>query len=46
MKLQYYPETDSLYIDLASQPSVDGFLITAYPTDAIKAGDTVWTRSN
>jgi uncharacterized protein YuzE len=23
MKLQYYPETDSLYIDLSSKPSVD-----------------------
>jgi hypothetical protein len=22
-----------------------GFLITAYPTDAIKAGDRIWTRS-
>lgn len=22
-----------------------GFLITAYPTDAIKAGETVWTKS-
>jgi len=21
-----------------------GFLITAYPTDAIKAGETIWTR--
>ncbi len=23
MKLHYYPETDSLYIDLSSMPSVD-----------------------
>jgi uncharacterized protein YuzE len=23
MKLSYYPETDSLYIDLASRPSVE-----------------------
>ena len=23
MKLSYYPETDSLYIDLSEQPSVD-----------------------
>jgi len=23
MKLHYYPETDSLYIDLAARPSVD-----------------------
>jgi len=23
MKIEYYPETDSLYIDLSSRPSVD-----------------------
>jgi hypothetical protein len=23
----------------------EGFLITAYPTDAIKAGDQIWTKS-
>ena len=23
MRIQYYPETDSLYIDLADRPSVD-----------------------
>lgn len=23
----------------------EGFLITAYPTDAIKAGERIWTRS-
>jgi len=23
----------------------DGFLITAYPTDAIKAGEVIWTKS-
>ena len=28
MKLHYYPETDSLYIDLASRPSADSREIT------------------
>ncbi len=28
MKLHYYPETDSLYIDLNSRPSVDSREIT------------------
>jgi uncharacterized protein YuzE len=23
MKIEYYPETDSLYIDLSSRPSLD-----------------------
>lgn len=29
MKLTYYPETDSLYIDLSEQPSVDSQEISA-----------------
>lgn len=27
------------------QPNGAAFLITAYPTDAIKAGEQIWTRS-
>ena len=30
---------------LAMRQNSDGFLITAYPTDAIKAGDQIWTKS-
>ena len=30
---------------VARQEQETGFLITAYPTDALKAGVTVWTRS-
>jgi hypothetical protein len=30
---------------VARRAQGSGFLITAYPTDAIKAGVTVWTRS-
>jgi len=28
MKLKYYPDTDSLYIDLSSKPSVDSRVIS------------------
>lgn len=30
---------------VARREDGSGFLITAYPTDAIKAGETIWTRS-
>jgi hypothetical protein len=30
---------------VARREDRSGFLITAYPTDAIKAGETVWKRS-
>lgn len=30
---------------VARRENGTGFLVTAYPTDAIKAGETVWTRS-
>jgi hypothetical protein len=30
---------------VARRTDTDGFLITAYPTDAVKAGDEVWKRS-
>lgn len=30
---------------VARQEGEDGFLVTAYPTDAIKIGVMVWTRS-
>ena len=29
MKIQYYPETDSLYIDLADRPSVESREVAA-----------------
>jgi uncharacterized protein YuzE len=28
MKLNYYPDTDSLYIDLSSKPSIDSRIIS------------------
>lgn len=30
---------------VARRQNGDGFLITAYPTDVIKAGETIWRRS-
>ncbi len=30
---------------VACREDGSGFLITAYPTDAIKAGEVIWTRS-
>lgn len=30
---------------VAKQEDGSGYLITAYPTDSIKAGDVIWTRS-
>ena len=30
---------------VARREDGSGFLITAYPTDAVKAGESVWTRS-
>jgi len=30
---------------VARREDGSGYLITAYPTDAIKAGETIWTRS-
>lgn len=31
---------------VARRVRAGGFLVTAYPTDAIKIGETVWTRSS
>ncbi|MBI3786299.1 MAG: DUF4258 domain-containing protein [Deltaproteobacteria bacterium] len=30
---------------VARREESSGFLVTAYPTDAIKAGEVIWTRS-
>jgi hypothetical protein len=40
----YYRQSDKLYCVVARHVGTDGFLITAYPTDRIKEGDTIWTR--
>ena len=42
MKLNYYPETDSLYIDMSEKPSVDSKVISdGVVLDYDKNGDLV-----
>ena len=43
--LFYKPERTGRWVcAVAKQLNGDGFLITAYPTDAIKEGELVWTK--
>lgn len=43
--LFYNPDEKRLVCVVARQLNGDGFLITAYPTDAMKKGDIVWQKS-
>jgi hypothetical protein len=40
----YYKRLDRLYCAVAKHINSNGFLITAYPTEKVKEGDTVWTK--
>jgi hypothetical protein len=40
----YYKRFDKLYCVVVKQIGMEGFLITAYPTDKVKEGDSIWTR--
>jgi len=40
----YYKQSDKLYCVVVRHVGKEGFLITAYPTDKVKEGDTIWTR--
>jgi hypothetical protein len=40
----YYKEFDKLYCAVVRHIGMEGFLITAYPTDKVKEGDSIWTR--
>jgi hypothetical protein len=43
--LFYRGETSSRWVSAVAKQAVDlGFLITAYPTDAIKEGTQVWPK--
>jgi uncharacterized protein YuzE len=42
MKFNYYPETDSLYIDLAERPSVDSQEVAPGVVLDFDAGDGSW----
>ncbi|ODS33222.1 MAG: hypothetical protein SCARUB_01613 [Candidatus Scalindua rubra] len=40
----YYKKYDRLYCVVAKHIEKDGFLITTYPTDKVKEGETIWTK--
>ena len=40
----YYKQFDKLYCVVVRHTEMEGFLITAYPTDKVKEGDVIWTR--
>jgi hypothetical protein len=40
----YYKRHDRLYCAVAKHINGKGFLITAYPNDKVKEGETVWTK--
>ncbi len=40
----YYKQFDRLYCVVVRHAGMEGYLITAYPTDKVKEGDVVWTK--
>jgi hypothetical protein len=40
----YYKQFDRLYCVVVRHAGMEGFLITAYPTDKVKEGDVIWTK--
>jgi len=40
----YYKQFDRLYCVVVKHIGMEGFLITAYSTDKVKEGDSIWTR--
>lgn len=44
--LFYRPDGERWLCAVARCSEEFGYLVTAYPTDSIKAGTTVWTRSS
>ena len=40
----YYKRFDKLYCVVIKHIGMEGFLITAYPTDKVKEGDSIWRR--
>jgi hypothetical protein len=39
----YYKQLDRVYCVVVRHIGMEGFLITAYPTDKVKEGDVIWT---
>jgi hypothetical protein len=40
----YYKQFDKLYCVVVKHLGQEGFLITAYPTEGMKEGETIWTK--
>lgn len=40
----YYKQFDRLYCVVVRHAGMEGFLITAYPTDKVKEGVVIWTK--
>lgn len=40
----YYKKYDRLYCVVIRHAGIEGFLITAYPTDKVKEGNVIWTK--
>jgi len=40
----YYKQFDRLYCVVVKHIGMEGFLITAYPTDKVQEGGSIWTR--
>jgi phage pi2 protein 07 len=40
----YYNLQDKLYCIIVRHDGMEGFLITAYPTDKVKEGEVIWTK--
>jgi len=40
----YYKKYDKIYCVIVRHMGDEGFLITAYPTDKIKEGESIWRR--
>ncbi len=40
----YYKQSDKLYCVVIRHAGMEGYLITAQPTDKVKEGDKVWTK--
>ena len=40
----YYKKEDKLYCVVAKHEGEEGFIITAYPTEKVKEGESVWKK--
>lgn len=40
----YYKQSDKLYCVVVRHTGIEGYMVTAYPTDKVKEGEIVWTK--